>query len=307
MKVVLLAGGVGGARLAHGLAAELGADELAIVVNTGDDFDHWGLRICPDLDTVTYTLAGLAPEERGWGREEESFALLETMRQLGGDSWFLLGDRDVALHLLRTQRLAAGERLTEIAASVARSLGVAHRILPATDTPWETRIETAEEGELRFQDWLVLHRAALPARAIRFVGEAAPTAEAVEAILEADLVVVAPSNPFVSLAPMLALPGITDLLRNRLVVGVSPVVNGRAVKGPLVEMFASLQGREATAAAVADWYGDLVRAWVVETGDEAPLLEAGRVVHGCSTVMGGIEGRRRLAREVLRFATSLAP
>ena len=302
MRVVLLAGGVGGARLAQGLAAELAPEQLTVVVNTGDDFDHWGLRICPDLDTITYTLAGLAPEERGWGREEESFALLETMRQLGGEAWFLLGDRDLALHLLRTQRLASGQRLTEVASQVAGSLGVAHRILPATDERWETRIETAEQGELRFQDWLVLHRAVPAAKAIRFAGSAVPTPEVIEALSEADLIVVAPSNPFVSVAPMLALPGFTELLRGRPVVGVSPVVNGRAVKGPLVEMFASLQQREASAAAVADWYGDLVSAWVVEQGDEAPLLCEGRTVHGCATVMGGLDGRRRLAREVLAFS-----
>ncbi len=302
MRVVLLAGGVGGARLAQGLAAELGPEELTLVVNTGDDFDHWGLRICPDLDTVTYTLAGLAPEERGWGREAESFALLETMRQLGGDGWFLLGDRDLALHLLRTQRLAAGQRLTEIAAQVAGSLGVAHRVLPATDERWETRIATDALGELRFQDWLVLHRAVPAAKAIRFAGSAVPTPEVIDALTEADLIIVAPSNPFVSIAPMLALPGFAELLRGRPVVGVSPVVNGRAVKGPLVEMFASLQQREASAAAVADWYGDLVSAWVVEQGDEAPLLRDGRIVHGCATVMGGIEGRRRLACEVLAFS-----
>lgn len=302
MRVVLLAGGVGGARLAQGLAAELNPEQLTVVVNTGDDFEHWGLRICPDLDTVTYTLAGLAPEERGWGREEESFALLEAMRQLGGDGWFLLGDRDVALHLLRTQRLAAGRRLTEISAEIARSLGVAHPILPATNERWETRVETDALGELRFQDWLVLHRAVPAAKAIRFAGSAVPTPEVIAALTEADLIIVAPSNPFVSIAPMLALPGFAELLRGRPVVGVSPVVNGRAVKGPLVEMFTSLHDRDASAATVADWYGDIVSGWVVEQGDEAPLLRDGRIVHGCSTVMGGLEGRRRLAHEVLAFA-----
>ena len=307
MRVVLLAGGVGGARLAHGLAAELPPEALTIVANTGDDFDHWGLRICPDLDTITYTLAGLAPEERGWGRETESFALLETMRQLGGDGWFLLGDRDVALHLLRTQRLAAGHRLTDIAGQIADALGVKQRILPASDAPWETRIDTAEHGELRFQDWLVLHRAAPAARAIRFAGNGRPTQEVMEALRQADLVVVAPSNPFVSIAPMLALPGFAEVLRGRPVVGVSPIVNGRAVKGPLVEMFASLLAREASAGAVADWYGDLVQGWVVEMGDEARVVAPSRRVVGCQTVMGGLDGRRRLAREVLAFAADLVP
>lgn len=302
MKVVLLAGGVGGARLAQGLAALCKPGDFTVVVNTGDDFWHWGLRICPDLDTVTYTLAGLAPEERGWGRAVEQFEVLQTMRQLGGDDWFLLGDRDLALHLYRTQQLAEGVSLTEVTAKVAARLGAGVPILPATDRPWETRIGTAEFGELRFQDWLVLHRAAPPARSVRFEGDALPTSEALAAMEAADLVVVAPSNPFVSIAPMLALPGFSALLATRPTIAVSPIVNGRAVKGPLAEMFPSLLGREATAAAVADWYGDLVGGWLVEPGDAGPLIAAGRRVEPCDTVMGGAEGRRRLAARVLDAA-----
>ena len=303
MKVVLLAGGVGGARLAQGLAAVCGPGELTVVVNTGDDFRHWGLRICPDLDTITYTLAGLAPEERGWGRAEEQFEVLQTMRQLGGDDWFLLGDRDLALHLLRTQRLEAGVRLTDIAAAVANRLGVRVPILPAADAPWETRIGTEAYGDLRFQDWLVLHRAVPPARSVRFDGDATPTPEVVAALKAADIVVVAPSNPFVSIAPMLALPGFAALLRSRPTIAVSPIVNGRAVKGPLAEMFPSLLGLEATAGAVADWYGDLVGGWLVEPGDSGPLVAAGRRVESCNTVMGGLDGRVRLAERVLEAAS----
>jgi LPPG:FO 2-phospho-L-lactate transferase len=295
VKVVALSGGVGGARLVDGLAAVLAPDELTVVVNTGDDFDHWGLRICPDLDTVMYTLAGLGDRQRGWGLEGESFAVLEAVQRLGGEHWFALGDRDLATHLVRTERLAQGQPLSQVTAELCVALGVRHRVLPMAEGLCATLIETAR-GVLSFQDWLVRERGVPRVTGVRFPGSCGPAVQVIRALDEADLIVITPSNPFVSVDPILALSGVRAAMTGKPVVAVSPIVHGRAVKGPLAGMLASLAGVEPSAAAVAEHYGNLVQGWVVETGDGAGMH--GPVVE-TETVMGDRSDRARLAREVL--------
>ena len=296
MRVVALAGGVGGARLVDGLAACI--EDLVVVVNTGDDFEHWGLRVCPDLDTVMYTLAGLADPARGWGLQGESFRALAMMERYGAATWFGLGDGDLATHLRRTAWLDAGVPLSEVTARLCAALCVGPRLLPMAEDPRPTVVRTAE-GWLPFQQWLVLHRAP-PALEVRSEGERRPTAGVLEALEEADLVVLAPSNPYVSVDPILGLDGVRARLERCRVVGLSPIVGGRAVKGPLAAMIPALAGVPASAQAVLDHYGGLVDGFVVESGDSVsgPFLAT-------STVMGGREDRARLARELLHFAEGL--
>ena len=302
MRVVALSGGVGGARLVQGLADELPAGSLTVVANTGDDFDHWGLRICPDLDTLLYTLAGLAPVERGWGLEDETFSALEMVRRFGGEGWFALGDRDLGTHLFRTAELAAGRRLTEVTRRLIQGLGISGvDLLPMADEPKPTWVDTASEGVLSFQQWLVGRRAEPLVRAIRFGADPPATPEVLEALEAADLVVIPPSNPYVSVDPILTLPGVRERVVATVTVAVSPIVGGAAVKGPLAEMIHELAGRPASAAAVADHYRGLVDGFVAAVGDPVP----GRVRHA-AVIMGDRTDRARLAREVLAFAEEFA-
>jgi LPPG:FO 2-phospho-L-lactate transferase len=301
-RVVALSGGVGGARLLDGLQAALPPGALTAIVNTGDDFEHWGLYISPDVDTVVYTLAGLAHEARGWGLADETFHALEMTRRLGGEDWFQLGDRDLALHLLRTRALADGLTLTEVTTRVAARLGVTARVLPMADQPCRTLIDL-DEGEIPFQDWLVRRRAAGTVRRVRFAGGPPPSPGVLAALDEAELVVIGPSNPYVSIDPILSLPGLRPALGGKRVVAVSPIVGGRAVKGPLGDMIASLAGRPPSAAAIAAHYGALVSAVVVERGDEAGLELP---VLATSTIMRDRADRRRLAEELLAWAERLA-
>jgi LPPG:FO 2-phospho-L-lactate transferase len=296
MKVLALSGGVGGAKLVDGLAQVLAPDDLTVLVNTGDDFVHWGLTICPDLDTVMYTLAGLAHPEQGWGLAGETFATLAMVERLGGPAWFRLGDRDLGTHLVRSARLAAGDSLTAITRDLCRALGVGPRVLPMCDTPRPTRLDT-DAGTLDFQEWLVRRRGAPVVSRVWWEGPTAPAPGVIDAIDAADVVIFGPSNPYVSIDPILALDGVREALARRPVVAVSPIVGGRAVKGPLGAMIGPLAGTLPGAAAIAAHYGTLLRGFVIETGDSAP----GNLLH-TSTVMGD---RAKLAREVLAFAESL--
>lgn len=298
-RVVALCGGVGGARLAHGLCAALPPEQLTLVVNTGDDFDHWGLRICPDLDTVMYTLAGLADRVRGWGLADESFAAHARMQALGDEGWFALGDRDLATHLLRTEALRRGEGLTAVTADLCRRHGVAHAVLPMADTPRPTLIETRDEGTLSFQDWLVRRRGEPVVRAV-LSGAPTPATPAVLAALDAaDAIVIAPSNPYVSIDPIVALDGVRERLARPRVVGVSPIIGGRAVKGPLAEMIPALADEPPSAAAVARHYGGWLDGFVVEHGDaEGVPVEALEA----ATLMRTDDDRRQLAEAALRLA-----
>lgn len=300
-RVTVLTGGVGGTRLVHGLyhLHREGHLRLTVVANTGDDLEHWGLTVSPDVDTVLYTLAGLAPEDRGWGVAGDGSTVFEAVGRLGGPTWFSLGDRDLATHLVRTEALRLGDTPTAITARLATALGVRCEVLPMADRPRRTVLDTAN-GPLPFQDWLVRQRALPAVRGVRFEGTSTPTVQVLAAVSDADLVVLAPSNPYVSLDPITTLRYLGDRLRTRRVVAVSPIVAGRAVRGPLAEMIRALAGREPSAQAVADHHGDLVRHWFVEQGDavEGPHTPT-------RTIMADVEGRIRLAREVTEVGLSL--
>lgn len=324
-RVVALSGGVGGARLLDGLNQLVGdgIGELTAIVNTGDDFVHWGLHISPDLDTVMYTLSGLANEARGWGLNDESWNALGMVRRYGGEDWFSLGDRDLGTHLLRTQALGRGETLTAVTARLNAALGVRARVLPMADGPCRTMIDVEslehqqESGGTQgspqgststysFQDWFVRQRAQPAVRRVWFDGSPRPAPGVLAALEAADLILIGPSNPYVSIDPILSLDGVRAALGRRRAVALSPIVGGRAVKGPLAEMIPRLGGRPASAAAIAGHYGELLAGLVVERGDEPELAVYGLPVHATATVMGDRADRKRLARELLRFADSLS-
>jgi LPPG:FO 2-phospho-L-lactate transferase len=302
MKVLALSGGVGGARFLDGLQQV--TDSLTVVVNTGDDFEHLGLYICPDLDTVMYTLSQLGDEVRGWGLSGETFACMEMSRRYGGPDWFSLGDRDLATHLLRTSALRAGESLTVVTARLCAAVGLGARILPMADAPCRTIVETTTEGDLPFQEWFVRRRAQPPVRGVRFEGRPPPAPGLLDAIDACELVLIGPSNQYVSIDPILSLDGVRAALAKKPVVAVSPIVGGRAVKGPLATMIPELTGAPPSAGAVARHYGGLLRGMVVERGDEGGV--SGVAVRATDTVMRSRDDRRRLAEETLAFARELA-
>ncbi len=306
-RIVALAGGVGGAKLAHGLAQRLDPDHLSIIVNTGDDFEHLGLLICPDLDTVLYNLAEINHPGQGWGRDGESFLVLEELKQLGHDAWFLLGDKDIALHLLRRQLLDAGHSLSDIATSLARRLGVSHPVIPMSDQPVRTIILTPD-GDLPFQEYFV-HRRCQPAMlGLRLDGleHAQPSPAAAAALAGADAVVFCPSNPYVSIDPILSLAGIREWVTAKLTIAVSPIVGGQALKGPAAKMMAEM-GVEVSALGVARHYAGLLDGYVIDRADAdlAPAIhDLGMQVLVADTVMTGKAERQRLAAETLAFICS---
>jgi LPPG:FO 2-phospho-L-lactate transferase len=310
MRVVALSGGVGGAKLAHGLHRALEPDTLTLIVNTGDDFDRYGLRICPDLDTALYTLAGIANEATGWGVADDTWTTLEMLRRYGVDVWFQVGDHDFATHILRTNRLRAGATLTMVIAELASALGVHATILPMADEPVPTIVRTPS-GELAFQDYFVRRRHEDDALAVRYDGaeRAKPTAAARAALTGAAAILLCPSNPFVSIGPILAVAGMRELLRSASAprIAISPIIGGRALKGPADRMLATM-GHEVSAYGVASWYGDLLDGMVIDEQDaaQAARIEAlGMRTLVTNTVMASVEDRVRLAREVLQFASSL--
>ncbi len=309
-RVLALSGGVGGARLAKGLADVLPAGALTVAVNVADDFVHLGLAISPDLDTVMYTLADVVNAETGWGRKDESWTFMAALEQLGGECWFRLGDADLAVHVERTRRLALGEKLGAITASFCRRLGVTSEVLPVSDDKVATMVATPE-GELAFQDYFVRYRCEPETLGFRFLGaEAARLNPRLLAALDdpaLDVVVIGPSNPFVSIGPMLAIPGLSDgLMRCRApVIAVSPIIGGRAVKGPAAKMMRE-RGIEPSPLAIAGEYGSLLDGLVI---DEIDRAEAERIrgprIRVTETLMRGENERRRLAQDVLAFAAEL--
>ncbi|HEY71085.1 MAG TPA: 2-phospho-L-lactate transferase [Anaerolineae bacterium] len=308
LKVVALAGGVGGAKLADGLAQAMPARDLTIVVNTGDDFDHLGLRICPDLDTMVYTLAGLADPRRGWGRADETWHFLEELGRLGGPVWFRLGDRDLALHAERTRRLGSGETLSEVTQHFCQILGVEARVLPMSDQPVETKVMT-EDGRMPFEEYFVARKWKPVVKGFLFEGVEAssPAPGVLQAIQAADLVVLCPSNPWVSLDPILAVPGIREALHPRPVLGVSPIIGNQAVKGPAAKMFLEM-GMEPTAYSAAAHFRDLLQGWVIDNQDghlEERITELGVQVWVSDILMVDDRDRRRLGAEALRFGAEL--
>jgi len=309
MKVVALAGGVGGAKLADGLAQILAPDALTVIVNTGDDFDHLGLHISPDLDTVCYTLAGMSNDATGWGRADETWQFLSTLGGLGGPTWFQLGDRDLALHHERTRRLAAGERLSAITRDLARRMGVKATVLPMTDDRVRTMVLTGDD-ELAFQEYFVERHCEPVVRGFRFEGieSARPADGVLEALAAADGVVLCPSNPWVSLDPILAVPGLRPALGGKVVVGVSPIIGGRALKGPAAKMAREL-GIEPAAGAVAEHFRGLLTGMVIDMEDDLELARveaSGARAMTARTRMTRRADRRRLADDVLHFARQLA-
>jgi LPPG:FO 2-phospho-L-lactate transferase len=303
--VTVLAGGVGGARLAHGM--DLAGTDLTVVVNVADDVELHGLAISPDLDTVTYTLAGLADEERGWGVVGETYAALDAMGRLGEDTWFTLGDRDLATHVVRTARLRGGAPLSAVTAQLTAALGVRPRVVPVSDDRVATLVDTPA-GRLGFQEYFVGRRHADDVLGVVYDGidAARPAPGVVEAVRDADVVVIAPSNPFLSVEPVLAVAGVREALSGSRArrVAVSPIVGGRAIKGPAAQMLATL-GHEVSALGVARLYAGLVDLMVVDERDAHladDVAALGMRVLVTDTVMGGADGRERLAREILAAA-----
>ena len=310
MKVCALAGGVGGAKLSAGLQDALAPGDLSVVVNTADDFDPWGLRVCPDLDTVMYTLAGVANPETGWGLAGESFAFLDALSGYGEDTWFWLGDRDLATHVLRTQKLHEGRTLTWITSELSRALGIPGRILPMCDEKVSTMLKTPA-GLLEFQEYFVRRRQRDEVRGVdlRGIENARPTDAVLEAVSGSDIVVFCPSNPVVSLGPILSVPGMREALAAVPApkVAVSPIVGGRALKGPADRMLSSL-GHEVSSAGVAALYKGILDGMVIDRSDEGQRgdVEAlGMAVLSTEAVMHDPPDRERLAREVMEFGAGL--
>lgn len=305
MKITALAGGVGGAKLADGLAGCLSADELTIIVNTGDDFEHWGLAVSPDLDTVCYTLAGIADQQKGWGRAEDSFFALESMLQLGRPGWFQLGDKDLATHIERTRRLRDGDPLSRITQDFCQSWNINHRVYPMSDDPVRTVVLTEKSGELPFQEYFVYRRCEPHVKGFRFDGSvsALPAPGVLQAIQNADAVVICPSNPWVSIDPILAVAGIAQTMATKAVFAVSPIITGKAVRGPAAKMFKEL-GIVPSALAVARHYSSLLHGFVLDQKDschEKELDELKIIPFFTDIFMKSPADRRRLAQDVLNF------
>jgi LPPG:FO 2-phospho-L-lactate transferase len=310
--ILALAGGVGGARMSAGLAQVLAPDELAIAVNTGDDFEHLGLSICPDLDSVMYTLAGRHNHELGWGQQGETWRCMQALEAIGGETWFRLGDLDLATHLHRSSRLRQGAALSEVTGALCTSFGVKHRIVPMSEQPVRTRVLT-DEGELAFQEYFVRRRQAPRFKGTRFDGadKARPSEGFVAALQDERLqaIVICPSNPFLSIAPLLSLPGIESALRARHVpsVAISPIVGGAAVKGPLAKMMQEL-GEEVSPVGIARRYAGLIDGLVIDDADSAfvPEIESlGLAVKVAPTMMTTPDRQRELALRVISFARTI--
>jgi LPPG:FO 2-phospho-L-lactate transferase len=306
MRVALLAGGTGGAKLAAGMQEEIGPD-LTVIANTGDDIETLGVHVSPDPDLIVYWLSGEIDEERGWGIRDDTFTTFERMKQLGAPSWFGLSDRDLAACLYRRQFLAEGGRPTDAQAQIARALGVEARVLPMSDNPVRTRVLTAA-GPRGLQEYLIIDGGRMSVIGVELEGieDAEPTPEALDALRGAEAIVIGPSNPVISIGPILAVPGMREAIAASPapVVAVSPYVAGAVVKGP-TDRFMEGLGRPSTAAGVASLYAGLIDAMVVDEGDpEPPPTEV--PTHSAPTLMEGADGRARVARTVLDYAATLA-
>jgi len=308
-RVVALSGGVGGAKLSLGLYRLLPARTLTLIVNSGDDFEHLGLRICPDVDTTLYTLANLANTELGWGRRDETWTFLQSLASLGGESWFRLGDGDLALHVYRTQRLRQGEPLSTIITDVAGQWNIHAQVVPMSDDLVQTRLST-DEGELGFQDYFVRRRCEPAVRALEFRGaaEARASAAALTALHDpaVEAIIICPSNPYLSIDPILAVPELRAALRQAKapVIAVSPLVGGAAVKGPTAKIMGEL-GVPLSAASIAAHYADTIDGFVLDSRDRAAAQDIAAAVLTTDTLMLTLADRERLARETLEFALTV--
>lgn len=307
-RIVALTGGVGGAKLVLGLMRICPPEQITAIVNTGDDFRHFGLTISPDIDTLLYTLSGKANAAQGWGREGESWSFMDALKSLGGEDWFLLGDGDLALHVLRSHLLERGETLSAITARFAAAWGLDLTILPMSDDPVATHLNTSE-GDMPFQRYFVERRCAPEVRAIRFEGaeRAIPAAGVIEAITAPDTraIVIAPSNPWLSVDPILAVPGIREALVSARapVVAVSPIVGGQAVKGPTAKLMQEL-GLTVTNKSIAAHYADVIDGLLIDERDDASDISIPHDV--CDTLMKTLEDRERVARAALALADRIA-
>ncbi|HYJ15783.1 MAG TPA: 2-phospho-L-lactate transferase [Candidatus Limnocylindria bacterium] len=302
--LVVLTGGTGGAKLIEGLAAETDPAELTIICNTGDDAVFHGLHVSPDIDTITYTLAGLSDSKKGWGIHGDTFATLEQLRRLGNDAWFNLGDKDLATHITRTQWLNEGLKLTEVTERIGRQLGVRSHLLPMTNERVETRVLTPQ-GELSFQEFFVKERWEREVTSVRFVGaeQAHPAPAVLDAIHAAQVIFVCPSNPITSIGPILAVPGIRAALKQTgaPVVGVSPIIGAAAISGPAHRLMVA-SGFPPSAAGVAGCYADFLDTLLIADEDRSsgPAITAFHITPVCTDIrMGDIAAKRRLARELL--------
>jgi len=311
MSLLALAGGVGGAKLADGLAQLLPPEDLTIVVNTGDDFEHFGLYVSPDLDTVCYTLAGLANPETGWGRADETWQAMAELRRIGAPDWFNLGDRDLATHLERTRRLKAGQTLSQITRHFCKAWSVRHTVLPMSNDPVRTIVDTVEYGKLPFQEYFVKYRCEPRVKGFRFAGieSARPAPGALEALQQAEAIVLCPSNPWISIDPILTVLRPSSIVHRPVsIVAVSPIIGGKTVKGPAAKMFAEL-GIEPSALAVAEHYKNLLTGFVLDTTDAhlaKDVQRANMKTFVTNTLMESKNDRIRLAQDVLNFAHSIA-
>ena len=310
MKITALAGGVGGAKMVDGLAQCLAPDDLFVIVNTGDDFDHFGLSISPDIDTVCYTLADLNNETTGWGRKDETWRVIESVARLGGPNWFNLGDLDIATHLERSRRLKNGERLSDITQSFCTNWGIKHKVSPMSDNPVRTMVNTKENGWLNFQEYFVKHHFQPVMTEYRFdnIGDAELPEAAKDALLNADWVVICPSNPFVSIEPILKVKDVEQILMTKKVLAVSPIVGGKAIKGPAAKMFLEL-GINPSAYEVLHKFNYIIDVFLVNFGDAKEIDRQEHwniIIKEMDTIMSDKADRKRFALEVLNYLQELS-
>lgn len=307
-KVVVLVGGVGGAKLALGLQQIVAPQNLTIIINTGDDFWHYGLRICPDIDTVLYTLSGRVDPINGWGLVDDRVTMLDTLRTLGEEPWFRLGDKDLATHLLRTHLLRQGHSLTDVVQHLAQVMGVQPTVLPMSDAEIATVVNTEEYGELEFQEYFVKYRWQPTVTGIRFAGvPRTKMPQPVRTALEnADVILLGPSNPWLSIAPILAVPGMRDLLKGRDIprVAVTPIVEGQALKGPAAKLMEELDYDEVSAQTVAEYYGDIITAFIYDKRDDSFETQGLKTI-AFDTIMITDEDKARLARDILLWLSEM--
>ena len=308
-RVVALAGGVGGAKLAYGFSKILPPEDFSVVVNTGDDFEMFGLKICPDLDTVCYTLAGLANPQTGWGRKDDTWNCLKNLELYDAPAWFSLGDADLALHLERTRLDREGLRLSEITQRLARRMGILHAVLPMTDDEVSTIIATREYGDLAFQEYFVKYQFTPTMTAIKFDGIdwAKAPQMVIEKLNEADVIIICPSNPWVSIFPILSVPGIQEIVKRKRAIAVTPIVGGNALKGPAAKMYREM-GVNPSALEVARHYRPYLKGFVIDSVDaeqQEILRQWGIISLVTNTIMSSDEAKVKLAKEVLEFSLKL--
>ena len=308
--ITVLTGGTGGAKFLDGLRKILPPEDLTVIVNTGDDFEWWGLQISPDIDSIVYVLSDLLSKDRGWGVQDDTFLCLERMRQMAEPAWFQIGDRDLALHLLRTKLIREGKTLAEATAEISLRLGIAAKILPMSDERVETRVDTST-GDLSFQEYFVQRRHQDEVRSIRFrrADSARPAPGAVEAILEAEAILLAPSNPITSIGPILAVPGIREALRQTQapVAAISPIVGGAAVSGPAGALMAA-SGFAVSLAGVFQAYADFLDVLIADNADAQQadgLNRSGRTIQCTNTIMKSDADRMTLARDAIEYISSV--